>query len=123
MKKYDRGTNLKDIVNTYYGNKSKLLEAIDKKIYYESYQMFEKMLKAQQTKYKILGKLEEESLPPATAPIISLKRSYASAQKLPPHKIKIGQTNKVISIGTAKKLRRYGTQETLVKRFLILRVK
>lgn len=55
MKKYDKGDDLNDIVVKYYSGKSGLIEAINRKIYFDEFRDFEKLMKEQVSVYKKLG--------------------------------------------------------------------
>lgn len=45
MKKYDKGDDLNDILISYFNGKTSLIEAINRKILYEEFIDFEKIVK------------------------------------------------------------------------------
>lgn len=68
MKKYDKGDDLSDILICFFNGKASLIEAINRKILYEEFIDFEKMLKEQNTIYQKFGDLEDDVLPRPKSP-------------------------------------------------------
>lgn len=119
MGKYDRGKDLKEIINSYYHCKNKLVEAINNKIYYNSFQKFEKMLNDETNNYKRLGRLDDDLLPLPKSQSATNKVFFKSASLSKDNYLSINHANSddisVINQSKSKQLRRIGTVENMVR--------
>lgn len=116
MNKYDKGKDLKEIINNYYYSKNQLIEAFNKNLYYKSFHQFEKLLKEQTLEYKRLGEIDDDLLPLPKSLKPELRLFQSNSLKKDIFMTLNSKKTGLISELTGKKLRRIGTTENMVKK-------